>query len=60
MAIKLELELNEVNGILGALGQMPFAQVEPIVNKIREQAVPQAKAEEERLAKEEAKTAKKN
>jgi hypothetical protein len=42
MAIKLELEVAEVNGILQALGQMPFAQVEPLVAKIREQAVPQA------------------
>ena len=47
MAIKLELDLNEVNGVLGALGQMPFAQVEPLVNKIRQQAIPQAQAEQE-------------
>mgnify|MGYP003353052145 FL=1 len=47
MAIKLELDLNELNGVLGALGQMPFAQVEPLVNKIRQQAIPQAQAEQE-------------
>jgi hypothetical protein len=45
MAIKLELELIEVNGIMQALGNMPFAQVEPLINKIREQAVPQAQLE---------------
>lgn len=46
MAIKLELDLAEVNGLLQALGQMPFVQAEPLVNKIREQAIPQAQAEE--------------
>ena len=45
MAIKLELELLEVNGLMQALGQMPFAQVESLVNKIREQAVPQVQAQ---------------
>jgi hypothetical protein len=39
--IKLELELNELNAVMHALGQMPYAQVEPLVNKIREQAIPQ-------------------
>jgi len=49
MAIKLELELVEVNGIMQALGNMPFAQVEPLVNKIREQAIPQAAEEEKKM-----------
>ena len=40
--IKLELELNEVNAVLVALGQMPYAQVEQLVTKIRQQAIPQA------------------
>lgn len=49
MSIKLDLELIEVNGIMQALGNMPYAQVEPLVNKIREQAIPQAAEEEKRL-----------
>lgn len=39
--IQLQLDVNEVNAVLMALGQMPFAQVEPLVAKIREQALPQ-------------------
>jgi hypothetical protein len=39
--IKLELDVNEVNVVLAGLGQLPFAQVEAVVAKIREQAIPQ-------------------
>jgi hypothetical protein len=39
--IKLELELGEVNGILSALGQMPFDNVARLVSKIQGQAAPQ-------------------
>ena len=39
--ITLELELAEVNGVLAALGQMPFAQVADLVSKIQGQASPQ-------------------
>ena len=39
--IKLELSLDEVNGILVALGKMPYAEVEHLVANIRAQAVPQ-------------------
>jgi len=39
--ITLELELDEVNGILSALGRMPFAQVADLVAKIQGQASPQ-------------------
>jgi len=39
--IKLELTLDEVNAVLNALGNMPYAQVAPLVEKIKEQAVPQ-------------------
>ena len=39
--IKLELDVNEVNVVLAGLGQLPFAQVEAVVVKIREQAIPQ-------------------
>ena len=44
MDISLNLTLEEVNGVLVALGNMPFAQVEPLVNKIRSQAQPQFEA----------------
>ena len=42
--IKLELELAEVNGILNALGQMPFVQVQALIAKIQGQAVSQVEA----------------
>jgi len=40
--IELKLELNEVNGILNALGNMPFVQVRDLIAKIHAQAQPQA------------------
>ena len=43
--IKLELELAEVNGVLTALGQMPFVQVQALIAKIQGQAEPQAREE---------------
>ena len=43
MSIKLDLTLDEVNGVLISLGKLPFEQVEPLISKIRGQAVPQAK-----------------
>ena len=39
--IILELELDEVNGVLAALGQIPFVQVAGLISKIQEQASPQ-------------------
>lgn len=39
--IQLQLDVNEVNAIMLALGQMPYVQVEALVSKIREQATPQ-------------------
>ena len=39
--IKLELTIDEVNGILQSLGNMPYAQVVTLVEKIKEQAIPQ-------------------
>ena len=39
--IKLELTLSEVNGIVGALGTLPYQQVFALIEKIREQTVPQ-------------------
>jgi hypothetical protein len=44
--IKLELDVNEVNGVLNALGQMPFVQVQALIAKIQGQAAPQVKPEE--------------
>ena len=42
--IKLEFDVQEVNAVLAALGQQPYSQVEPLINKIREQALPQVQA----------------
>ena len=39
--ITLELELDEVNGVLSALGQLPFVKVADLVAKIQAQAAPQ-------------------
>ena len=39
--LKLELEIAEVNGILNALGNMPFIQVQALIAKIQGQAAPQ-------------------
>jgi hypothetical protein len=39
--IKLELDVNEVNGVLAALAQMPYVQVNELILKIRTQATPQ-------------------
>ena len=36
--MKFDLEVNEVNIILSALGQMPYAQVFEVVAKIQQQA----------------------
>lgn len=42
--IKLELEIAEVNGILTALGQMPYVQVNNLILKIQTQAQAQVEA----------------
>lgn len=39
--ITLELVLDEVNGILMALGQLPYGQVANLIEKIRDQATSQ-------------------
>ena len=46
MKIKLELFVEEVNLILQALGNMPYAQVKPMIEKIHEMATPQVQAQE--------------
>jgi hypothetical protein len=42
--IELKLTVAEVNGVLQALGQMPFAQVAILDSKIQQQAAPQVQA----------------
>ena len=42
--IKLELSIEEVNGILMALGKAPYEMAQPLVDKIKQQAVPQVQA----------------
>ena len=39
--IKLELSIEEVNGILAALGKTPYEFSQQIIDKIKQQAVPQ-------------------
>lgn len=39
--IKLELTVEQINQVLGSLGQMPFAQVAGLIGEIRQQAAPQ-------------------
>jgi len=43
--IKLELDIAEVNGVLNALGQLPFVQVQALIAKIQGQAAPQVQQE---------------
>lgn len=43
--VTLQLEINEVNGVLTALGQMPFVQVQALIAKIQSQAAPQVQSE---------------
>lgn len=44
--INLSLELNDVNIILQALGNAPYAQVASVVDAIRTQAAPQVQQQE--------------
>jgi len=44
--MKLDLTLPEINAILTALGQMPYAQVFELVEKIRQQAQNQMKEQD--------------
>lgn len=45
--IKLEFAVEEVDVVLGALGNEPFVKVADLINKIRTQAVPQWQAIQE-------------
>jgi hypothetical protein len=42
--IKLELNIDEVNMVLEALGQLPFARVYALIGRIQEQAHAQIQA----------------
>ena len=42
--IKLELTIDETNLVLQALGNAPYAQVVALVEKIKQQAIPQVPA----------------
>jgi hypothetical protein len=46
MEIKLSLTLEELNAVMQALGNMPYAQIATLVEKVRAQAVPQVQAQE--------------
>ena len=45
--VRLEITLEETNLILEALGQMPFARVYQLVNKIQQQASQQVEESQE-------------
>ena len=45
--IKLELSIEEINGILNLLGQQPFVQVQGVIMNIQSQAAPQLAAAEQ-------------
>lgn len=51
-AITLELTLDEVNGVMAALGNLPYAQVMGLIDKIKLQAIPQVKQASESPAEE--------
>ena len=44
--IKLDLTINEVNAILLSLAKLPYETVAPLVDKIRDQALPQVPEED--------------
>jgi hypothetical protein len=53
MQIKLDLHINDVNIIMGALGKVPYETVFKLVETIQQQATPQVQAaQQEAKAKE--------
>jgi hypothetical protein len=53
MQIKLDLHINDVNIIMGALGKVPYDAVFKLVETIQQQAAPQVQAaQQEAKAKE--------
>jgi hypothetical protein len=51
MAIKLDLEVQEVNAILRSLGRHPFDEIAALVAKIKQQGDEQLQAQEAEAAK---------
>lgn len=49
--IEVKLTINEVNAILLSLAKQPYETVAQLIEKIREQAIPQVPEEEERATK---------
>ena len=50
MQIKLDLHINDVNIIMGALGKVPYETVFKLVETIQQQATPQVKQDVEEPA----------
>lgn len=50
MQIKLDLHIDDVNIIMGALGKVPYDIVFKLVNTIQQQAAPQVKQDVEEPA----------
>ena len=42
--VQLSLTLEEINQILGAIGQQPYVEIFRLINKIQEQVEPQVKS----------------
>jgi len=51
--IKLDLSINEVNAILLALAKLPYETVAPLIEKVREQSLPQVPEDQRNEAKRE-------
>jgi len=49
--IKLELSVNEVNAILLSLAKLPYETVAQLIEKIRDQSLPQVPEEERNTGK---------
>lgn len=50
--ITLQYNLDEINGLLNLLGNLPFVQAAPVIDNIRAQAVPQLPPPENQDVKE--------
>jgi len=53
--IKLELTVDEVNGILAALGKIPYELSYSLIEKVKAQAIPQIAPAQQEIQLEEAK-----
>ena len=51
--IHLELTINEINAILLSLAKLPYETVAPLIEKIREQSLPQVPEDERNDVKKE-------